>query len=67
MRTALVWLAVLITLPVILLLWLSEDQTQRICRQRRQGWTLKQIAAHHHISTTTVRRRLAQRNRTEIP
>lgn len=45
--------------PIHLLLWLTESQTQRIKRQRRQGWTLKRIADHHSISTSTVRRRLA--------
>lgn len=59
MNTAFAWLAVLVLLPLILLIWLSEDQTQRIRRQRRQGWTLKAIAAHHRISISTVRRRLA--------
>ena len=53
------WAAVLIALPVIVLLRITESQTQTITRQRRQGWTLKRIADYHHISTTTVRRRLA--------
>lgn len=59
MTTAFAWLAVLVLLPFVILLWLSEDQTQRIRRQRHQGWTLKAIAQHHGISQTTVRRRLA--------
>jgi hypothetical protein len=59
MTTAFAWLAVLVLLPFVILLWLSEDQTQRIRRQRRQGWTLKAIAAYHRISISTVRRRLA--------
>ncbi len=53
------WVAILITLPLLFIYWLTENQTQRITRQRRQGWTLKRIADYHHISTTTVRRRLA--------
>ena len=53
------WAAVLVALPVIILLRITESQTQTITRQRRQGWTLKRIAAYHHISTSTVRRRLA--------
>jgi AraC-like DNA-binding protein len=60
MTTTFAWLAVLVPLPILFLLWLSEGQTQRIRRQRRQGWTLKAIAAHHGISVTTVRRRHAQ-------
>jgi uncharacterized protein YerC len=59
MTTAFAWLAVLVTLPIIVLIWLSEDQQQRCRRLRRQGWTLKQIAANQGISTTTVRRRIA--------
>lgn len=55
----LAWVAVILTAPVILLLWMTEDQTQRIRRQRRQGSTLKSIAQYHKISTSTVRRRLA--------
>jgi AraC-like DNA-binding protein len=55
----LAWLALIVTFPVVLLLWMTESQEQRISRQRRQGWTLKTIAAHHNISISTVRRRLA--------
>lgn len=53
------WAVALLLLPFVIVLWLSKSQTQRIHRQRRQGWTLKAIAAHHRISITTVRRRLA--------
>jgi len=52
----LAWAAVLLLLPVHLLLWLSESRHTRIQRQRRYGWTWKQIAEHHHCSVTTARR-----------
>ena len=55
----LAWVAVLLLAPVVLLLWMTESQEQRIRRQRRQGWTLKRIADHHRISPSAVRRRLA--------
>ena len=55
----LAWVLIVVTLPIVFLLWLSESQQQRIRRQRRQGWTLQRIANYHHISVTTVRRRLA--------
>lgn len=53
------WTAVLIAVPVLLILWLTESQTQRIRRLRRQGWTQQRIADHVGVSRTTVRRRLA--------
>lgn len=53
------WAAVLIAVPVLLILWLTESQTQRIRRLRRQGWTQQRIADHVGVSRTTVRRRLA--------
>lgn len=55
----LAWVAVVVTLPVVLLLWMTESQTQRCRRLRRQGWSQQRIADHLHISRTTVRRRLA--------
>lgn len=53
------WAAVLIAVPVLFILWLTESQTQRIRRLRRQGWTQQRIADHMGVSRTTVRRRLA--------
>lgn len=52
------WAAVLIALPVLFILWLTESQTQRIRRLRRQGWTQQRIADHMGVSRSTVRRRL---------
>ena len=55
----LAWVAVLICIPVILLLRVTEDQSQKCRRLRRQGWTQQRIADRLGISRTTVRRRLA--------
>ena len=53
-------LAVLIFLPIVLLLWVTESRTQRIHRLRkRHGWTQQRIADHLGISRSTVRRHLA--------
>lgn len=55
----LAWVAVLVSLPVIVLLWITEDQSQKCRRLRRQGWTQQRIADRLGISRTTVRRRIA--------
>jgi DNA-binding NarL/FixJ family response regulator len=50
----------LLTFPIVLLLWLTESRTQRIHRLRnRHGWTQQRIADHLGISRSTVRRHLA--------
>jgi DNA-binding NarL/FixJ family response regulator len=57
--TAIAWAAVLILLPILFLLWLTESRQQRCRRLRRAGWTQQRIADHLHSSRTTVRRELA--------
>ena len=51
-----VWLAALLLLPVILLLWLTESPQQRAKRWRKAGHTYKAIASRLSISPTTARR-----------
>jgi len=58
LTTLAAYMVVLLLLPLLILLWATESQHQRIRRQRRQGWTLQRIATHHGISVSTVRRRL---------
>jgi response regulator RpfG family c-di-GMP phosphodiesterase len=58
MTTTLAWVAVILTIPFVLLLWASESRQQRARRLRRMGWTQKRIAAHLNCSTSTVRRLL---------
>ena len=50
------WIAVLLILPIIVLLWATETRNQRALRLRRRGWTQRQIAAHMGISRSTVQR-----------
>ncbi|WP_114992923.1 helix-turn-helix domain-containing protein [Synechococcus sp. UW179A] len=56
MNTALAWMAVLVTLPLIVLFWMTESRSTRIQRLRRQGLTWKVIAARYGCSATTARR-----------
>ena len=51
-----VWVAVLITLPFVVLLWATESRHTRIRRLRKQGETWKAIATRYGVSQTTVRR-----------
>jgi len=51
-----VWVLALITLPVLLLLWLTESPQQRAKRWRKAGHTYKSIASRLSISPTTARR-----------
>lgn len=53
------WLAALILLPIVVLLWATEDRTARARRWRRDGWTQQAIADRLGCSRTTVRRLLA--------
>jgi AraC-like DNA-binding protein len=55
---ALAWLAVLITLPVVLLLWATESRHQRARRLRQRGWTQRRIAERLGCSRSTVQRLL---------
>ena len=49
----------LLLLPIIVLIWATEDRQQRARRWRRQGWTQQRIADRLGCSRTTVRRLLA--------
>lgn len=51
-----VWAAVLLTLPIVILLWVTQTQQQRIRHLRRQGWTQRRIAEHLGISRSRVQR-----------
>jgi len=53
------WALALLLLPVILLIWATEDRQQRARRWRRQGLTQQAIANRLGCSRTTVRRMLA--------
>ena len=53
------WMAALILLPALVLLWASESRQQRARRWRRDGWTQQRIADRLGCSRTTVRRMVA--------
>ena len=50
------WIAALILLPALVLLWATESRQQRARRWRRDGWTQQAIAERLGCSRTTVRR-----------
>ena len=52
------WVAALILLPIVVLLWATESRQQRARRWRRDGWTQQRIADRLGCSRTTVRRLL---------
>lgn len=55
----LAWIAVLITVPFLLIDRLLESRKDRACRLRRRGWSQQRIADHLDVSRATVRRMLA--------
>ena len=56
MTTTLAWALVLLTLPVIVLLWATESRSFRIRRLRLQGQTWTAIATRYGVSPTTAKR-----------
>ena len=50
------WVAALILLPALVILWASESRQQRARRWRRDGWTQQAIADRLGCSRSTVRR-----------
>jgi IS30 family transposase len=59
MTTIFCTVLVLLLLPALFLLWLTESRQQRARRWRRDGWTQQRIADRLGCSRTTVRRLLA--------
>lgn len=55
----LAWIAVLIALPLVLLLYFTESRQQRVNRLRSYGWSQQRIADQIGCSRSTVRRILA--------
>jgi hypothetical protein len=52
----LAWAAVLLLLPVLIVLNLTESRHTRINRLRRSGATWSTIATRYGVSTSTARR-----------
>jgi hypothetical protein len=62
MTTTLCLLATLLailTIPVLVLLWVTETRAQRARRWRAAGWSQQRIADRLGCSRTSVRRMLA--------
>ena len=51
-----VWVAVILSLPVVLLFRATETKGARICRLRANNHKWKSIASRYGVSVTTVRR-----------
>jgi hypothetical protein len=54
----LAWVAIVLTLPLLLIFWATEGQEQRIYRLRRQGLSQRRIAEQLGITTYRVRKAL---------
>ena len=52
------WMAALILLPIVILLWTTESRQQRARRWRQAGLTQQAIADRLECSRSTVRRLL---------
>ena len=50
------WLVVVLMLPIIVLLWITESKQQTAKRLRKRGNTYKVIASHLKVSVSTARR-----------
>jgi hypothetical protein len=56
--TTIAVLAALLLLPVLIILWASEDTNQRCRRLRSYGWSHRRIADHMNVSMYRVRKAL---------
>ncbi len=52
----LAWFVLLITLPIVILFWITESKQQKAKRMRNNGATYKAIANRINCSATTARR-----------
>ena len=53
------WAAVLLLLPIVILLWVTESREQRIRRWHRRGQSQRAIAQRLGVSRYRVRKALA--------
>ena len=54
--TTIFWIAALLLLPILFILWLTESRSTRISRLRNNGATWKQVADRYGCSPTTAKR-----------
>jgi hypothetical protein len=57
--TAFALLLALLLLPLLVLLWATESQPQRVRRLQSYGWSQQRIAAHLGVTRYRVRLALA--------
>ena len=57
--TTFAFLLALLLLPLLVLLWATESQPQRVKRLRSYGWSQQRIADHLGVSRYRVRVALA--------
>jgi DNA-directed RNA polymerase specialized sigma24 family protein len=58
--TTLAIIAIVLTFPLVLLLWATSSRKQRARRLRSYGWTQQAIATRLRVSRSTIRRDLAR-------
>ncbi len=54
--TTILWLAALVLLPIIFILWLTESRSTRINRLRKNGGAWKAIGTRYGVSDKTAKR-----------
>ena len=54
--TTILWIAALVLLPIIFVLWLTESRSTRINRLRKNGATWKAIGTRYGVSDKTAKR-----------
>ena len=54
--TTLFWIAALVLLPILILLWLTESRSTRINRLHKNGATWKAIGTRYGVTDKTAKR-----------
>ena len=54
--TTIIWAAVLLLLPILFILWLTESRSTRITRLRKNGATWKAIGDRYGVTDKTAKR-----------
>ena len=54
--TTIIWAAVLLLLPILFILWLTEPRSTRINRLRKNGATWKAIGDRYGVTDKTAKR-----------
>ncbi len=54
--TTILWIAALLLLPILFILWLTESRSTRINRLRKNGATWKAIGQQYGVSDKTAKK-----------